>query len=251
MGGDEVRRQGGDRHRRGRWHRRGVRAGAGRGGRQSVVIADMDVERGEVVAKDLGDAATVRAHRRVRPRVGGGPRRGDGRALRRHRPAGEQRRHLRRHAARHAPHRRLGLLPALHVREHGRRARRHPGLLQAHRAAGRGSDRQPVVHRGVALRRLLRPRQGRHQRPHPAAGRRAGRSQHPGQRHRPRADRHRGHSHRRARRDDRRHRERASPSSAAARPQDLVGMCLFLLSDEASWITGQIFNVDGGQIVRS
>ena len=34
-------------------------------------------------------------------------------------------------------------------------------------------------------------------------------------------------------------------------PQDLVGMCLFLLSDEASWVTGQIFNVDGGQIVRS
>jgi NAD(P)-dependent dehydrogenase (short-subunit alcohol dehydrogenase family) len=34
-------------------------------------------------------------------------------------------------------------------------------------------------------------------------------------------------------------------------PHDLVGMCLFLLSDEASWITGQIFNVDGGQIVRS
>ena len=34
-------------------------------------------------------------------------------------------------------------------------------------------------------------------------------------------------------------------------PDDLVGMCLFLLSDEASWITGQIFNVDGGQIVRS
>ena len=34
-------------------------------------------------------------------------------------------------------------------------------------------------------------------------------------------------------------------------PQDLVGMCLFLLSDDASWITGQIFNVDGGQIIRS
>jgi NAD(P)-dependent dehydrogenase (short-subunit alcohol dehydrogenase family) len=33
-------------------------------------------------------------------------------------------------------------------------------------------------------------------------------------------------------------------------PADLVGMCLFLLSDEASWITGQIFNVDGGQVVR-
>jgi NAD(P)-dependent dehydrogenase (short-subunit alcohol dehydrogenase family) len=34
-------------------------------------------------------------------------------------------------------------------------------------------------------------------------------------------------------------------------PEDLVGMCLFLLSDEASWITGQIFNVDGGQVFRS
>jgi NAD(P)-dependent dehydrogenase (short-subunit alcohol dehydrogenase family) len=34
-------------------------------------------------------------------------------------------------------------------------------------------------------------------------------------------------------------------------PEDLVGMCLFLLSDESSWITGQIFNVDGGQIIRA
>jgi len=33
-------------------------------------------------------------------------------------------------------------------------------------------------------------------------------------------------------------------------PDDLVGMCLFLLSDEASWITGHVFNVDGGQVVR-
>ena len=33
-------------------------------------------------------------------------------------------------------------------------------------------------------------------------------------------------------------------------PEDLVGMCLFLLSDEAGWITGQIFNVDGGQDYR-
>jgi 3-oxoacyl-[acyl-carrier protein] reductase len=34
-------------------------------------------------------------------------------------------------------------------------------------------------------------------------------------------------------------------------PGDLVGMCLFLLSDEARWITGQIINVDGGQVFRS
>ena len=32
---------------------------------------------------------------------------------------------------------------------------------------------------------------------------------------------------------------------------DLVGLCTFLLSDDASWITGQLFNVDGGQIIRS
>ncbi len=34
-------------------------------------------------------------------------------------------------------------------------------------------------------------------------------------------------------------------------PQDMVGACLFLLSDEASWVTGQIINVDGGQVFRS
>ncbi len=33
-------------------------------------------------------------------------------------------------------------------------------------------------------------------------------------------------------------------------PADLVGMCLFLLSDDAQWVTGHIFNVDGGQVMR-
>ncbi|HET7736510.1 MAG TPA: SDR family oxidoreductase [Nocardioidaceae bacterium] len=33
-------------------------------------------------------------------------------------------------------------------------------------------------------------------------------------------------------------------------PEDMVGACLFLLSDEASWVTGQILNVDGGQVFR-
>jgi 3-oxoacyl-[acyl-carrier protein] reductase len=32
---------------------------------------------------------------------------------------------------------------------------------------------------------------------------------------------------------------------------DMVGACLFLLSDEARWITGQILNVDGGQVFRA
>jgi 3-oxoacyl-[acyl-carrier protein] reductase len=34
-------------------------------------------------------------------------------------------------------------------------------------------------------------------------------------------------------------------------PADLVGACLFLLSDDAAWITGQIINVDGGQVFRA
>lgn len=34
-------------------------------------------------------------------------------------------------------------------------------------------------------------------------------------------------------------------------PEDLVGACLFLLSDEAAWVTGQIINVDGGEVFRA
>ena len=40
------------------------------------------------------------------------------------------------------------------------------------------------------------------------------------------------------------------PLSRMGETDDLVGMCLFLLSDQAKWVTGQIFNVDGGQIIR-
>jgi NAD(P)-dependent dehydrogenase (short-subunit alcohol dehydrogenase family) len=34
------------------------------------------------------------------------------------------------------------------------------------------------------------------------------------------------------------------------RVEDMVGACLYLLSDEASWVTGQILAVDGGQTFR-
>jgi NAD(P)-dependent dehydrogenase (short-subunit alcohol dehydrogenase family) len=44
---------------------------------------------------------------------------------------------------------------------------------------------------------------------------------------------------------------RRIPLSRMGTPADLVGLCLFLLSEEAGWITGQIFNVDGGQVIRS
>jgi 3-oxoacyl-[acyl-carrier protein] reductase len=40
------------------------------------------------------------------------------------------------------------------------------------------------------------------------------------------------------------------PIKRMGTPADLVGMCLFLLSEEAGWITGQVFNVDGGQVMR-
>ena len=33
-------------------------------------------------------------------------------------------------------------------------------------------------------------------------------------------------------------------------PSDMVGACVFLLSEESSWITGQILAVDGGQTFR-
>ena len=40
------------------------------------------------------------------------------------------------------------------------------------------------------------------------------------------------------------------PLSRRGQPSDMLGMVLFLLSDASSWITGQVFNVDGGQIRR-
>jgi 3-oxoacyl-[acyl-carrier protein] reductase len=40
------------------------------------------------------------------------------------------------------------------------------------------------------------------------------------------------------------------PLSRMGTPNDLVGACLFLLSEASGWMTGQVVNVDGGQIMR-
>jgi NAD(P)-dependent dehydrogenase (short-subunit alcohol dehydrogenase family) len=40
------------------------------------------------------------------------------------------------------------------------------------------------------------------------------------------------------------------PLRRIGKPDDMVDMCLFLLSDNAAWVTAQVVNVDGGQIAR-
>jgi 3-oxoacyl-[acyl-carrier protein] reductase len=40
------------------------------------------------------------------------------------------------------------------------------------------------------------------------------------------------------------------PIKRLGQPKDMADAALFLLSDEASWITGHILNVDGGQLMR-
>jgi NAD(P)-dependent dehydrogenase (short-subunit alcohol dehydrogenase family) len=41
------------------------------------------------------------------------------------------------------------------------------------------------------------------------------------------------------------------PLARLGKPEDIVGTCLFLLSEEAGWITGQVVAVDGGQVMRT
>lgn len=40
------------------------------------------------------------------------------------------------------------------------------------------------------------------------------------------------------------------PLKRMGTPEDLAGALLYLLSDEASWVTGQVLCVDGGQVIR-
>jgi NAD(P)-dependent dehydrogenase (short-subunit alcohol dehydrogenase family) len=42
----------------------------------------------------------------------------------------------------------------------------------------------------------------------------------------------------------------AVPMHRGAEPEEMAGMVLFLCSDAASYVTGQAFVVDGGQMIR-
>jgi NAD(P)-dependent dehydrogenase (short-subunit alcohol dehydrogenase family) len=41
-----------------------------------------------------------------------------------------------------------------------------------------------------------------------------------------------------------------TPLPRVGEPEDIANMAMFLLSDAASWVTGQIINVDGGHLLR-
>ena len=43
---------------------------------------------------------------------------------------------------------------------------------------------------------------------------------------------------------------KSMPIKRLGQPEDMANAALFLLSDQASWITGHILNVDGGQFMR-
>ncbi len=120
-----------------------------------------------------------------------------------------------------------------------------------HAGSRRRFHREPVVHGGVAVLRLLRAGEGRRQRAHAAARARVGQHEHPRERDRARPDRHRGQPQRRARQHVAEDRPGQDGAEAHGLPEDLVGACLFLLSDDAAWITGQIINVDGGEVFRA
>ena len=217
----------------------------------AVVVADINAEGGERVAKQIvADGERRSACRSTCPtRVGQGHGRSHAGRVRRNRLPGQQRRDLRRHEADllltvdwdyYKKFMSVNLDGALVCTRavYRKMAKRGGGAIvnQSSTAAWMYANFYGLAKVGVnGLTQQLS---------------RAWRDEHPHQRDRARADRHRGQQHHDTAGDGRRYREGYSVVTHG-QPDDLVGMCLFLLSDQARWITGQIFNVDGGQIIRS
>ena len=99
--------------------------------------------------------------------------------------------------------------------------------------------------RPVAVPRRLRRRQGGHQPPDADDGRRARTGPYPGGRHRPRHDPD-GDSSRRLRRRSRRRHNRIQPLRRMTDPDELGRLAVFLASDLARCITGQLILADAG-----
>jgi NAD(P)-dependent dehydrogenase (short-subunit alcohol dehydrogenase family) len=43
---------------------------------------------------------------------------------------------------------------------------------------------------------------------------------------------------------------RKTPSTRVGYPSDFAAMVAFLMSDEGSWVNGQVINIDGGAVLR-
>jgi NAD(P)-dependent dehydrogenase (short-subunit alcohol dehydrogenase family) len=43
------------------------------------------------------------------------------------------------------------------------------------------------------------------------------------------------------------HHERLTPVRRVGRPEDIAGACAYLVSEEASYVTGQVIGVNGGR----
>ena len=162
----------------------------------SVVVADLNVESGEQVA-GIGPTCgrAVRPHRRLVARVRGGA--GRGRPSRR--TAGSTGWST---TPRSTARWQFDLLISvdwdyykkfMSVNMDGALVMTRAVYPEIQKRGGGSIVNQ--LDRGVPLLRLLRPGQGRRQRPDPPARPRARRPEDPGQRDRPRPDRHRGHAH--------------------------------------------------------
>jgi Dehydrogenases with different specificities (related to short-chain alcohol dehydrogenases) len=132
-----------------------------------------------------------------------------------------------------------------------------PAMLAHHEASGPGEDPQPGFHRwvdqGIAQPVRVRRVEGRRDRPHEIGGCRLRAARHPLQRDRARYRRHAvaRAAHRCVSRsaEARRMFVARQPMGRLARPEEIAPLVVFLASDEAAFITGNVYSCDGGMTI--